>query len=47
MLGIIDRNEEVAVLGESTNEQGDLYYLVRGRGTEGWMLAVDVTLDEP
>ena len=47
ILGIIERGEEVVVLGESVNEQGVLYYLVRGRGTEGWMPAVDVTLDEP
>lgn len=45
MLGIIDRGEEVEVLGESINEQGDLYYLIKGLGTEGWMAATDITLD--
>jgi oligopeptide transport system permease protein len=47
MLGIIGRDTEVEVLGESTNEEGDLYYLIKGFGTEGWMEAQDVTLEEP
>jgi hypothetical protein len=47
MLGIIDRDEQVEVLGESINEQGDLYYLIKGLGTEGWMAATDITFDEP
>jgi ABC-type dipeptide/oligopeptide/nickel transport system permease subunit len=45
MLGIIGRDTEVEVLGESTNEQGELYYLIKGFGMEGWMKAEDVTLE--
>ncbi len=47
MLGIITRDIEVEVLGESTNEAGELYYLVKGFGTEGWVVAADITLEEP
>lgn len=47
MLGILGRDTTVQVLGESTNEQGDLYYLVRGFGMEGWMAATDLTIEEP
>jgi ABC-type dipeptide/oligopeptide/nickel transport system permease subunit len=45
MLGIIGRDTEVEVLGESTNEQGELYYLIKGFGMEGWMKAEDITLE--
>lgn len=44
MLGIITRGIEVEALGESTNEAGELYYLIKGFGTEGWIKAEDVTL---
>ena len=47
MLGIIGRDTEVEVLGESTNEQGELYYLIEGFGMEGWMKAEDITPEEP
>jgi ABC-type methionine transport system permease subunit len=47
MLGIIGRDTDVEVLGESTNEQGELYYLIRGFGMEGWMEAADITTEEP
>ncbi len=47
MLGIIGRDTEVQVLGESTDEAGDLYYLIDGFGMEGWMEATDITLENP
>lgn len=47
VLGIIGRDTKVEVLGESTNEEGDLYYLIKGFGTEGWMGAEDVSFEEP
>jgi ABC-type dipeptide/oligopeptide/nickel transport system permease subunit len=46
MLGIITRGISVQVLGETTTDDGELYYLVRGFGTEGWSAAVDVGFDE-
>jgi ABC-type methionine transport system permease subunit len=45
MLGIIGRNTEVDVLGESTNEQGELFLLIKGFGLEGWMAAEDITVE--
>ncbi|NIS80948.1 MAG: hypothetical protein GTO14_12225, partial [Anaerolineales bacterium] len=46
-ISIIGRDTEVEVLGESTNEEGELYYLIRGFGTEGWIGAGDVTFEAP
>jgi oligopeptide transport system permease protein len=47
MLGIIGREAEVEVLGETTNEDGTLFYLIKGFGSEGWMPAADITIEEP
>jgi oligopeptide transport system permease protein len=47
MLGIIGRDTEVELLGESINEQDELFYLIKGFGTEGWMDAADITAEEP
>jgi len=46
MLGFIGRDTKVEVLGKSTNEEGELYYLIRGFGSEGWIEAENIALQE-